>query len=174
MRRRRDFFRRVHSICTYGPVIKMKWSHAPIIFSEKDLNLRCFPHTDAIVISANISGWMVTKILVDNGSSVDIIFASTFDRMYIDIKLLQSAEIPLMGFGSKRVEGLGKLSLPISFGTIENPRTNHITFDVVDMQYPYSVILGRGFLNKFETIVHQAYLFMKMPAAKGIITVHGD
>ena len=42
------------------------------------------------------------------------------------------------------------------------------------MNYPYLAIFGRGIINKFETVVHQLYLCMKMPASRGIITVRGN
>ena len=79
-----------------------------------------------------------------------------------------------MGFGGKRVNAIGKLSLAVSFGDTANARTEHITFDVVEMPYPYRAILGRGTINKFEAIVHQLYLCMKIPAPAGVITVRGD
>jgi hypothetical protein len=146
----------------------------PITFFEQDVNLISYPHSDAMVIEANIQGRTIGKILVDTGSSADIIFSSTFDRMNIDRNLLQPAEIPLIGFGGKRVNALGKIPLLISFGDLTNPRTENITFDVVEMNYPYLTIFGRGFLNKFKTVVHPLYLCMKIPATKGIITVHGN
>ena len=93
-----------------------------ITFSEEDMNLYSYPHTDTTVIEANIQGWTIGKILVDSGSSVDIIFSSTFDRMNIHRNLLQPAKILLIGLGGKRVEVLGKISLPVSFGDTSNPR----------------------------------------------------
>jgi hypothetical protein len=44
---------------------------------------------------------------------------------------------------------------------------------MVEMYYPYNGILGRGFLNKFEAIIHQAYLCVKIPATQGVITIRG-
>jgi len=173
-KQRRNYFRQVHSIMVDGPIQKTQWSHMPIVFSEEDVNLLSFPHTDALVIEANIQGWTIGKILVDTGSSADIIFSSTFDRMNIDRNLLQPADIPLIGFGGKRVNALGKITLPVSFGDLSNPRTESVTFNVVEMNYPYNAIFGRGIINKFEAIVHQLYLCMKMPAIKGVITVRGN
>jgi hypothetical protein len=49
-----------------------------------------------------------------------------------------------------------------------------ITFDIVNMDYPYTTIFGRGVLNKFKMVIKQSYLCMKMPSLFGIITVHGD
>jgi hypothetical protein len=125
-----------------------------ITFSEQDINLSNYLHSDAMVIEANIQGWTIGKILVDTGSSADIIFSSNFDRMNLDRNLLQPAEIPLIGFKGKRVNALGKILLPVSFGDLTNPRTENITFDVLEMNYPYLAIFGRGFLNKFEAVVH--------------------
>jgi hypothetical protein len=106
------------------------------------------------VIEPNIQGWTIGKVLVDNGSSADIIFSSTFDCMNIDRNLLQPADIPLIRFGGKMVNALGKISLPVSFGDTSNPRTNYVTFDVVEMNYPYLAIFARGLINKFEAVVH--------------------
>jgi hypothetical protein len=166
----RYYFRQVNIILFDGPTKKTPWSHMPITFSEDDMSLNSYPQTDAMVIEANIQGWTIGKILVNTGSSTGIIFSSTFDRMNIDRNLLQPAQIPLIGFGGKRVEALGKISLLVSFGDTSNPRTEHITFDVVEMNYPYLAIFGRGLINKFEAVVHQLYLCIKMPESRGIIT----
>jgi hypothetical protein len=63
--------------------------------------------------------------------------------------------------------------LPVSFGTVQNARTEYLSFDVVEMYYPCNGILGRGFLNKFEAVIHQAYLCMKISATLGVITIWG-
>jgi hypothetical protein len=69
---------------------------------------------------------------------------------------------------------MGKISLPVSFRDQENARTEYITFDVVDLYYPYNAIFGRGFANIFNTAIHMGYLCMKLPALHGIIRVHGS
>jgi hypothetical protein len=87
---------------------------------------------------------------------------------------LQPSDTPLIGFGGKQVNALGKNSLPVSFGDQQNMRTEYVTFDIVDLYYLYNVIFGRGFTNKFNMALHMGYLCMKMPALHGIITVHGS
>jgi hypothetical protein len=66
------------------------------------------------------------------------------------------------------------MSLPISFGGQENTRTEYVTFDILDLYYPYNAIFDRGFANKFNITIHMGYLCMKMPALHGTITVHGS
>ena len=114
-----------------------------------------------MVIEDIIAGWNIGKILVDMGSSADILFASIFDQMKLSRNSLQPVDNPLFGFGRKRVQVLGKM--PVSFGTMDNARTEQITFDLVDLYYPYYAIFARGIIKKFEAIIHQAYLCMKMP-----------
>jgi hypothetical protein len=125
------------------------------------------------VIEANIASWTLGKLLVDNDSSADIIFADAFDKMGLSKYLLQPPDTPLYGFGGRVIHAIGKVVLLVSFETIQNARTEYLSFDVVEMYYPYNGILGRGFLNKFEAIIHQAYLCMKIPATLGVITIWG-
>jgi hypothetical protein len=81
---------------------------------------------------------------------------------------LQPSDTPLIRFGGKQVNALGKISLPISFGDQENVRTKYVTFDIVDLYYPYNAIFGRGFVNKFNMALHMGCLCMKMPTLHGI------
>jgi hypothetical protein len=67
-----------------------------------------------------------------------------------------------------------EVSLLVSFGDLDNARTDSLTFDVVDIYHPYLVIFGRGFMNKFDAVIRQQFLCMKIPVRKGVIIVFGD
>jgi hypothetical protein len=81
---------------------------------------------------------------------------------------------PLCGFGGKQIAALGKITMPITFGYIHNTRTEQVVFDIVDMEYPYNEIIGRGKLNAFEVVLHPTYLCMKIPSNQGPISIHGS
>jgi hypothetical protein len=95
-----------------------------------------------MVINFQVAGWDLHKVLVDNDSQSDIIFLHAFDRMGIGQILLKTADNPLYIFGGKRTFPLGKIELPLSFGTVPNARSEQVTFDIVDMVYPYNAIMG--------------------------------
>jgi hypothetical protein len=69
---------------------------------------------------------------------------------------------------------IGRVCLPVTFGTKENIRTEYLTFEVAVFHSSYHPILGRPMLAKFMAIPHHTYLIMKMPAPNGILSVLGD
>jgi hypothetical protein len=91
--------------------------------------------------------------------------------MGYDKKQLKEPTKPLYGFDDKRIEPVGVITLPVSFGTPKKPLTECITFDVVDMLYPYNAIFGRGLLNTFKAALHSTYLCLKVSATFGVTTV---
>jgi hypothetical protein len=112
-------------------------------------------------------------VLVDNGSQAEILFISTFEQMGFSKQQLQEASKLLYGFGGKKLEPIGSISLPVSFGSLSNTHTEYITFDVVNMSYPYNTIFRR-LLNTFEVALHSLYLCMNVPATLGVISIHGS
>jgi hypothetical protein len=94
--------------------------------------------------------------------------------MGINHNLLKPVGNPLYGFEGKGTFPIGKIELPLSFGTAPNTRSEQVTFDIVNMVYPYNTIMGRESINKFEAAVHGLYLCMKIPGPQGTITIYGD
>ena len=87
---------------------------------------------------------------------------------------MHKSQYPLIGFGAKRIEALGKIELNVTFGEGNTQRTELITFDVVDISYPYNAIFGRNSIIKFAAVINQAYLCMKIPTAGEVITILGN
>jgi hypothetical protein len=69
---------------------------------------------------------------------------------------------------------VGKIELPLSLDVAPNAQSGQLTFDIVDMVYPYNAMMGRGSINKFEAAIHGLYLYMKILGPQGVITVYGD
>jgi hypothetical protein len=49
-----------------------------------------------------------------------------------------------------------------------------VTFDIVNMVYPYNAIMGRGSINKLEAVTHDLYLCMEIQGPLEAITIYGD
>jgi hypothetical protein len=127
-----------------------------------------------MIISCVIKGFLVHNVVVDTGSATNIIFAKAFRQMQKQDDKIHDATHPLCDFGGRRIVALDKITMPITFGYVHNTRTEQVVFDIVDMEYPYNAIIGRGTLNAFEAILHPAYLCMKIPSDQGPIVVHGS
>lgn len=126
------------------------------------------------MVTANVAGFTLHNILIDNGSSVDIWFAKPFEAMGFDRRTVEPAGNPLYGFGGKKIDAVGKKQIPVSFKEGSSVHTEDITFDIVNIEYPYTAIFGRGVINKFNILIRQSHFCMKMPSPFGVITMHGD
>ncbi|XP_073152175.1 uncharacterized protein [Henckelia pumila] len=100
-------------------------------FSDKDLKNPRGIHNDALIISATISNFWVKKILVDSGSSADIIFHDAFVKLGISNVQLTPVNTPLVGFSGEIVEALGEVTLPLFLGSYPKRSTKMVKFIVV-------------------------------------------
>jgi hypothetical protein len=69
---------------------------------------------------------------------------------------------------------LEKLVMPMTFSYVNNTRIVEVMFEIVDMDFPYNEIIGRGTLNIFETVLHSTSPCMKIPSNQEVISVYGS
>jgi hypothetical protein len=106
---------------------------------------------------------------------LNIIFIEALRKMDFDFHKMTTCDEPFYGVvPDKAAYPIGRVCLPVTFGTKENFRTEYLTFEVVDFRSSYHAILERPILAKFMAIPHHTYLIMKMPAPNGILSVLRD
>ncbi|KAL0448502.1 UNVERIFIED_CONTAM: hypothetical protein Slati_1406600 [Sesamum latifolium] len=147
----------------FSEIVATKYENptGKITFSDQDLEGHLPANNDAIVISATVSNFWVKKILIDSGSSADILFHGAFAQMGIDSKKLIPVNTPLTSFSGDIVEPLGEISLPVSLGSYPKRATKFIKFLVVDSPSAYNMILGRPSLNMFRAVASTYHLKIK-------------
>lgn len=116
---------------------KAKLRQVPIMWTDDDEEGILYPHEDALVIKAMVAGTELRRILVDTGSSVDILFKSALDDMGIADLKLERKNTSLKGFGGGRLTPMGIIELPITMGTKPFERTMMLDFVVVEEKSPY-------------------------------------
>ena len=91
-------------------------SEEPITFTEEEARGLIYPHKDAIVVNHKIVARKKHRVLIDNGSTMDILFSSTLDRMNLISHTFTPVRTPLYGFSGESIDTEGALDLPIELG----------------------------------------------------------
>ena len=146
----------------------------PITFTNEDAERIHHPHDDAIVITLLIADYTTRRVLVDNGSSADILYYPTFQQMRIGRDQLRPRNSPLVGFGGMNVQPVGVISLPMVVGAYPQQITRNVNFLVVDCSSSYNAIIGRPTLNSWKAVTSTYHLSIKFPMEHGVGQVQGD
>jgi hypothetical protein len=116
-----------------------------------------------------------SKVLIDNGSSINIMYRDTMQKLGIKENMLEPSKTTFHGImPGLSCAPMGKIRIDVMFGNRDNCRVENLMFEVVDLESPYHALLGRPALAKFMASMHVAYLKMKMPGPRGVITIIGD
>jgi hypothetical protein len=143
----------------------LRWSEVPISFSHNDQwTIFSEPGKFALVLDPVVAEVRLTKVLIDSGSGLNLIFASTLRKMGLDFTdmLVPSKSLFYGIVPGNAVHPLGMVVLPLTFGTRENYRTEFIKFEVANFESSYHAILGRPALAKFMVVPHYIYLLLKL------------
>jgi len=151
----------------------LNWSSTPITFNRDDHPDKVIaPGVYPLVVDPIIVNTRLSKVLMDGGSSLNIIYLETLDLLGIERALLQPSAGGFHGVvPGKKALPVGRIDLPVYFGTAANFRKEVLTFEVVGFRGTYNAIIGRPSYARFMAIPNYTYLKLKMPGPKGVITV---
>jgi hypothetical protein len=154
----------------------LKWSEVPISFDcSNHPNFVLKPGWYPLIVCPIIKDVRLNRVLIDGGSSLNILFLKTFNQMGLSRSLLCPSHVPFHGIvPGAAATPISQIALPITFGTRENFCTETIQFEVADFETAYNAFLGQLALSKFMVVPHYAYLVLKMPGPRGVISIRGD
>ena len=96
------------------------------------------PHHDALILTLCINNFDVHRVLVDPGSTVDLLHLPAFRKMKVPLDKLNSTCIILSGFNGATTLTIGDITLPVKAGPVKK----QVLFSVVEDLGPYNAIVG--------------------------------
>ena len=145
------------------PPLKYRRTSQDICFSKEDARGVKQPYDDHLVIMILIEGFNTRRVLVDNGSSADIIYLSAFQQLKLDQTRLRLFDSPLVSFSGDKVYSKGIVTLTVMAGSHPFQVTNRHNFLEVDSPSSYNVIIGRPTLNRWKAAISTYCLKVKFP-----------
>jgi hypothetical protein len=127
-----------------APPFFLNWSEDAITFSREDHPNRIpNPGQYPLVVDPVIGSSWFSKVLMDEGRSLNILYAHTLRLLGIRLDQLRPSTTPFHGVVlGKRVQPLGQIDLPIWFGKPDNFCKETLTFEVVGFRGRITPSLG--------------------------------
>ncbi|XP_070002898.1 uncharacterized protein [Nicotiana sylvestris] len=154
---------------THGKWVQHALEEESITFDDVDADVILSPHNDALVISLLVYDTNVKRVLIDPGSSVNIILLRVLCEMQAEDKLVPKAHT-LSGFDNSSVVTKGEVILAtFTEGVVKDTK-----FQVVDMEMTYNMILGRPWIHEMDVIPSTLHQVIKFPSPWGVCQIRGD
>ncbi|XP_028107287.1 uncharacterized protein LOC114306269 [Camellia sinensis] len=141
-----------------------------VSFTEVDLDMVQHLHNDALVITLKIGDYQIRRILVDQGSSCDIMYVRCYKKLGLHLDDMEQSNSPMVGFNGTPTWPLGAMNLEVQACT----KKVSTEFTVIDTLSPYNVILGKPWLYAMKVVPLTLHQLLWFPTEHGIEEVRGD
>ncbi|GAV75197.1 hypothetical protein CFOL_v3_18676, partial [Cephalotus follicularis] len=128
---------------THSKRLKIGGEDEVISFLEANYKGVRLPHDDPVVVTFQMELFTMKRILIDSGSSTDILYKDAFDQLRILADQLRPVKTPLVGFMGEMVHPLVSINLSVVTGSVPCQTQIQMTFLMVDTPSPYNAIIRR-------------------------------
>ena len=129
-------------------------------FSDEDKIGTIQPHDDALVVTLKIGGYDVKRVLVDQGSAIEIMYPNLYKGLNLKPEDLTAYDSPLVSFEGKMVIPKCQSRLPIQIDS----EIVEVDFIVVDSYSPYTAIVAKPWLHALGVVSSTLHHKVKYPS----------
>ncbi|XP_060190670.1 uncharacterized protein LOC132619942 [Lycium barbarum] len=141
----------------------------PITFDDEDMEGIAQPHNDALVIYVLVNKFRIKRVLIDHGSSANIIQWRVIEQLGLLDQIVSAIRV-LNGFNMACETTKGEITIPISMaGT-----TQQTKFYLIEGDMGYNALLGRPWIHLVRAVPSTMHQVLKFPTPEGIKTVCGE
>ena len=139
-------------------------------FNDEDLTEEGRDHNKALNITVSCGNDALASVLLDTGSSLNIMPKSTLARLSFQGTPMRASEVIVKAFDGSKKAVIGEVDLPVTIG----PHTFQITFQVMDIQAAYSCLLGRPWIHEAGAVTSTLHQKLKFVKNNKMVTVYGE
>ena len=139
-------------------------------FSNEDKIGTIQPHDDALLITLQIGGYDVKRVMVDQGNAAEIMYHDLYKGLNLKSEDLTPYSSPLVSFEGKVVIPKGQIRLPVQTG----PEVVEVDFIVVDASSSYTAIVAKPWLHTLEAVSSTLHQKVKYPSEGQVKEILGD
>ncbi|XP_050248411.1 uncharacterized protein LOC126695626 [Quercus robur] len=144
---------------------------APLIgFSNEDKRGTLQPHDDALVVTLRIGGYNVKRVLVDQGSAVEVMYPDLYKGLNLRPEDLSPYDSPLVSFEGTTVTPKGMIRLPVQ----TDSDVVEVNFIMVDAYSPYTAIVARPWLHALRAVPSTLHQKVKYPSGGQVKEILGS
>ncbi|EOY03805.1 Uncharacterized protein TCM_018989 [Theobroma cacao] len=141
-----------------------------ISFSDEEIPSGGRGNYKALHITTKCKGCTVAKVLLDNGSSLNVMPMRTLARLPINMSYMRKSQMIVRAFDGTRREVVGDIEIPVEIG----PCTFTIEFQVMDIAPSYNYFLGRPWIHMAGAIPSSLHQKVKFIVEGKIVCVNGE
>ena len=141
-----------------------------ITFDQNDLNDQHQKHHDGLIIRLTIGNCLTKRVLIDGGSSANVIFLDTLKAMGTDISEIVRPTTTLVGFNGDTTNTHGEIDMFV-FAKRVNKQTR---FNLIDCKSAYNAIHGRSWIHKMKVVLSTYHQTLKYPSPLGIQEIKNE
>lgn len=123
-----------------------------------------------MVVTLRIGGYDVKRVMVDQGSAVEIMYPDLFRGLNLVPSDLTPYCSSLFNFEGRMVIPKGQIRMPVQTGS----EIVEVDFIVVDVYSPYTAIVARPWLHTLGAVSSTLHQKVKYPSEGRICEIHGD
>ncbi|XP_039165644.1 uncharacterized protein LOC120291906 [Eucalyptus grandis] len=141
-----------------------------ISFTDEDLPLDGSNHTKVLHISVKHESTLVCRLLIDNGSTLNICLLATLHRLGVDLGRIRTSKLIVRAFDGMKKEVIGEIELELLIG----PVLFQVMFQVLDIPNTFNFLLGRLWIHMAGAVASSLHQKVRFVVDNKLITVHGE
>ncbi|WJX95006.1 hypothetical protein P8452_76371 [Trifolium repens] len=154
----------------FGEIVANITASSCLSFNDEDLPIEGKAHNKALHISTMCHDTVLARVLVDTGSSLNVLPKVTLNKMSIDEVYMKPSSLIVKAFDGSKRSVIGEVCLPVQIG----PHTFNIIFQVMDINPAYSCLLGRPWIHAAGAVTSTLHQKLKFVVDDKLITVAGE
>ncbi|KAA0056622.1 uncharacterized protein E6C27_scaffold288G001420 [Cucumis melo var. makuwa] len=158
------------SVEKFSRIIGNITSSNSIVFTDDEIPPEGLGHTKALHIQAKCKDYVIARVLMNNGSALNIMPKSTLLKLPVDMSHIKSSTMVQKTFDGSRREVMGDIELPVKI----DPCIFNIVFQVMEITPTYSFLLGRPWIHSGGVVPSTLHQKLKFIVGSKLICVMGE